>query len=55
MPKIFPFRATHYNQERIKDLSKVTTQPYDKIDDALREEYAARHEHNAVRLIRPTG
>ena len=55
MPKIFPFRATQYNPERISDLSKVTTQPYDKIDEALREEYAARHEHNAVRLIRPTG
>ena len=52
MPKIFPFRATHYDPKRVGDLSKLVTQPYDKIDASLQEEYYRLHDKNIVRLIR---
>jgi uncharacterized protein (DUF1015 family) len=48
MPKIFPFRAWRY---AVPDLSRVVTQPYDRIDEATRDLYERRSPHNAVRLI----
>jgi uncharacterized protein (DUF1015 family) len=52
MPKIHPFRGVHFDAAKLgKDLSKVTTQPYDKIDAALQDEYYRRHEHNLIRVI----
>ena len=54
MVEIRPFKALHYNDALIgKDLSKVITQPYDKIDAEMQEEYYGRHEHNFVKLILP--
>ncbi|HTF56559.1 MAG TPA: DUF1015 family protein, partial [Planctomycetota bacterium] len=50
MPEIHPFRALHYDAARVKDLSKVVAQPYDKVDDRLREEYYARHPNHIVRV-----
>lgn len=47
MPEIFPFRALRY---AVDDLSKVVGQPYDKVDDRLRETYYARHPHHIVRI-----
>jgi hypothetical protein len=38
MPEIHPFRALRYDAARVGDLSKVVGQPYDKVDDKLREE-----------------
>jgi uncharacterized protein (DUF1015 family) len=52
VPKILPFRGTHFDPKKVGDLSKVITQPYDKIDDALQKTYYERHDHNIVRLIR---
>lgn len=52
MAKIAPFRGWRYNKEVVGDLNKVVTQPYDKIDDALREEYLRRSEYNLVRIIK---
>jgi len=52
MPRIYPFRAVHFDVARIGgDLTKVTTQPYDRIDGALQDEYYRRHEHNLIRVI----
>ena len=54
MVEIRPFKALHYNDALIsKDLSKVITQPYDKIDNKMLDEYYRRHEYNFVKLILP--
>jgi len=54
MVEIRPFKALHYNASVLgKDLSKVITQPYDKIDAEMQEKYYKRHEYNFVKLILP--
>ncbi len=54
MVEIRPFRAMHYSDETIgRDLSKVITQPYDKIDEDMQKRYYDRHQYNFVRLILP--
>jgi len=53
MPEIHPYRAIHFDPSRVGDLSRVTAQPYDKIDPSLQEEYYRRDEHNIVRIILP--
>ena len=54
MVEIRPFKAIHYNASVLgRDLSKVITQPYDKIDAKMQEEYYRRHEYNFVKLILP--
>ena len=50
MAKIRPFRGIRYNPEKIRDLSRVVTQPYDKITPEKQEEYYQRDEHNVVRV-----
>jgi uncharacterized protein (DUF1015 family) len=52
MPKVFPFRAVRFDPSRVGDLTKVTTQPYDRIGPELQDEYYRRHEHNIIRIIR---
>src|SRR6056297_1891102 len=51
MAKVFPFKAYRYNQEKVKDLEKVVTQPYDKIDTKLQNNYYEQSPYNIVRLI----
>ncbi len=51
MAIIKPFRAVRYNPHRVADLQAVVSQPYDKIDDALRDRYLALSPYNVVRLI----
>ncbi|HIE05214.1 MAG TPA: DUF1015 domain-containing protein [bacterium (Candidatus Stahlbacteria)] len=51
MPEIRPFLAVRFDPAKVGDLSKVVTQPYDKIDPKLQEEYYARSPYNFVRLI----
>ncbi|AGB05386.1 hypothetical protein AciM339_1534 [Aciduliprofundum sp. MAR08-339] len=54
MVEIRPFRAMHYSDETIgRDLSKVITQPYDKIEEDMQKRYYDRHQYNFVRLILP--
>jgi uncharacterized protein (DUF1015 family) len=53
MAKIFPFRAYRYNQEKVKELEKVVTQPYDKIDSQQQDNYYKESPYNIVRLILP--
>ena len=52
MAKITSFRGYRYNQREVDDLSQVVTQPYDKIDDALRDDYYNRSEFNVIRIIK---
>jgi uncharacterized protein (DUF1015 family) len=50
MAHIVPFRAWRYDPQRV-DLSKVITQPYDKITPEMQERYYAASPHNLVRII----
>lgn len=52
MAKIASFRGYRYNPREVDDLNQVVTQPYDNIDDALREEYYNRSEFNVIRIIK---
>ncbi|MDK9700630.1 MAG: DUF1015 domain-containing protein [bacterium] len=51
--KIAPFRAVIYNTNKVGDLAKVVTQPYDKIGPDLRAEYCNRSPYNLARVIKP--
>ncbi len=51
MAKIAPFRGTRYNTHKVGDLSKVVTQPYDRIGPELQASYYNLHPYNMVRLI----
>ena len=51
MPDIRAFRGIFYNPERIKDLSKVVTEPYDVISSREQAAYYKRHPNNIIRLI----
>ncbi|MGH9327416.1 MAG: DUF1015 domain-containing protein [Terriglobia bacterium] len=52
MAEIRPFRALHYNPEKVPDLSTVITQPYDKISPEMQSRYYALSPYNLVRVIR---
>jgi len=52
MAKIAPFRGWRYNPQKVDDLNKVVTQPYDKIDDKLRADYMKRSPYNLVHIIK---
>ncbi len=52
MAEIASFRGYRFNKAEAGDLNKVVTQPYDKIDDKLREDYMQRSEYNVVRIIK---
>ena len=51
MPVIRPFRGVLYNPERIKDLAKVVTEPYDVISPLAQKAYYKTHPYNIIRLI----
>ena len=52
MPRIYPFRGVHFDTAKFgKDLTRVTTQPYDRIGPELQDEYYRRHENNLIRVI----
>ena len=52
MVDVHPFRALHFDPKIVGDLTRVTSQPYDKIDDALQKVYYDRHPNHIVRVIR---
>lgn len=52
MARIHPFRALHYNPQKISDLSTVATQPYDKISPEMQDRYYQLSPYNLVRIIR---
>lgn len=52
MAEIIPFRALHYNPQKIARLKEVITQPYDKITAEMQARYYGLNPYNAVRIIR---
>lgn len=53
MVDVFPFRALTFDPRAVGgDLTHVTSQPYDKIDEALQRAYYGRHPKHIVRIIR---
>lgn len=51
MSEIKAFNGITYNREKIKDLSRVISPPYDVINESDQEKYYMRDEHNIVRII----
>jgi uncharacterized protein (DUF1015 family) len=49
--EVRPFRADHYNPEKIQDIGLCLTRPYDVISPSEQDEYYRRHPYNVVRLI----
>ncbi len=52
MARIVPFRGIRYNRHKVQDLSKVVTQPYDRIRTDLQDRYYDLHPYNIVRIIK---
>ena len=52
MAKIAPLRGIRYNPHKVGHLSKVVSQPYDRIGPDLQEQYYQLHPYNVVRLIK---
>lgn len=53
MADVRPFPGIRYNPTRVEDLSRVITQPYDKISPKMQDGYYAQHPLSFVRLILP--
>jgi len=51
MANIIPFRGIFYNGDRIDDLAKVVTPPYDVISPVQQESYYGASEYNIVRAV----
>ncbi len=47
-----PFRGVRYNPERIADLSKVISQPYDRVRHGLQDKYYAQSDYTIVKIIK---
>lgn len=52
MAKFIPFRGIRYNPDKIRDLSAVVTQPYDRIGESEQKTYYARSPYNVVRITK---
>ena len=52
MAKIASFQGIRYNPHKVGDLSRVVSQPYDRIGLDLQKKYYSLHPYNIVRLIR---
>ncbi|MFO7929886.1 MAG: DUF1015 domain-containing protein [Thermodesulfobacteriota bacterium] len=50
MAEFLPFRGIRYNPDKIEDLSRVVTPPYDIISEQEQEEYYRRDPCNVIRL-----
>ncbi|MBS3816824.1 MAG: DUF1015 domain-containing protein [Candidatus Thermoplasmatota archaeon] len=53
MVELRPFKGIQYSKEKIEDMDKVITQPYDKISDQMQEKYYEKSEYNYCKLILP--
>lgn len=51
MTKIKPFRAVIYNQEKIKDISRIVCPPYDVISKAKQQRYHDADPHNFIHIL----
>jgi uncharacterized protein (DUF1015 family) len=52
MATIAAFRGIRYNPNKVGDLSRAISQPYDRIGPDLQDDYYDRHPYNVVRLIK---
>jgi uncharacterized protein (DUF1015 family) len=52
MAKIAPFQGIRFNADKVGDLSRVVSQPYDRIRQDLQDRYYELHPHNIVRIIK---
>ncbi len=52
MATIAAFRGIRYNPNKVGDLSKVVSQPYDRIGPDLQDKYYDLHPYNVTRLIK---
>lgn len=52
MAEILPFRALHYNSDKVGGLARVVTQPYDKITPEMQARYYELSPYNLARIIR---
>ncbi|MCE9584561.1 MAG: DUF1015 domain-containing protein [Planctomycetes bacterium] len=52
MPRVFPFRALHFDVAKIGSLDKVVSQPYDKINEATQQKYYERDPKHIVRIAK---
>ena len=49
--EVRPFRALHYDPEKIPDIGACLSQPYDVISAERQEAYYRQHPYNVIRLI----
>ncbi len=52
MATVRPFRGVRYNPNKIRDLSQVVCQPYDRVRYGLQEKYYDLHPYNMVRITK---
>jgi uncharacterized protein (DUF1015 family) len=52
MARIAPFQGIRYNAHKVGDLSKVVSQPYDRVRYGLQEQYYDLHPYNIVRITK---
>ena len=52
MAKIAPFQGIRYNGDKVDDLSKVVSQPYDRVRYGLQDKYYDLDAHNIVRITK---
>ena len=51
MAVIKPFRGVRYNPARFADMSGLVSQPYDRIGEALQQQYLSASPYNIARII----
>jgi uncharacterized protein (DUF1015 family) len=51
MPEIRPFKGIRYNNEKVKKIADVITQPYDQITDEMEKDYKKRSPYSFVNLV----
>ena len=51
MPDIRPFRGFLYNPDKVKNIARVVTEPYDVISPPQQKLYYKSHPYNIIRLI----
>ena len=52
MATVKPFHGVRYNPNKVEDLSKVVSQPYDRIRHGLQDQYYDLHPYNIVRITK---
>jgi uncharacterized protein (DUF1015 family) len=52
MAIVKPFKGIRYNPERIRNLSQVISQPYDRIRHGLQDKYYDLSDYNVARIIK---